>query len=193
MIELSLHILDIAENATRAGAAAVEISIDEAPAEDRLVIEIKDDGKGMDKSTLAKALDPFFTTKGVRKVGLGLPLLEEAARTAGGRFSVASRENEGTVVTAEFRFSHIDRQPLGQMADTVTALITGNPGIDFFYRHRGPKGLFLLDTKEIKKEIDGLPINHLDVLQFIRQYMEEGLREIGSEAQHTNSEQKEED
>jgi len=192
MIELSLHILDIAENATRAGAGLVEIAVDEDGTHDRLSLEIRDDGRGMDAPTLAKALDPFFTTKTVRQVGLGLPLLAEAARVAGGHFSVDSKENEGTVVKVDFQRSHIDRQPLGNIADTVTTLITGNPDIDFIYRHRCGDRRFCLDTRQIKKEIDGLPINHLDVLQFIRRYLAERLEEIGSEALYTKSEKKEE-
>jgi Histidine kinase-, DNA gyrase B-, and HSP90-like ATPase len=192
MIELSLHILDIAENSTRAGAGKIEIDIDEDQDHDRLSLSIKDDGKGMDKNTLQNALDPFFTTKKVRQVGLGLPLLAEAARSARGHFSVLSKENKGTVVQADFQFSHIDRQPLGNMADTITALITGNPDVNFIYRHQCRDRHFTFDTRQIKKEIDDVPINHLDVLQFIRQHIEEGLREIGSEAEYPKSEKKEE-
>jgi signal transduction histidine kinase len=82
--DLSLHILDIAENAIRAAASVVEVDVEERQGEDALTITISDDGRGMSREELDKALDPFFTTKSHKRVGLGLPLLAQAAREAGG-------------------------------------------------------------------------------------------------------------
>ncbi len=179
MLELSLHILDIAENSTRAGAKTVWIDIVEDQEKDRLTIEIRDDGEGMDQETLRKALDPFFTSKKVRRVGLGLPMLAEAAGRTGGRFEIKSTVGAGTQVRVEFRHSHIDRQPLGDIPGTFMALIAGNPQVNFEYRHRKGSGIFVLDTAEIRKELDGVPINHTDVLHFLRNMIREGLEEIG--------------
>lgn len=136
MQDLSLHILDIAENSIRAGAKAVEIRIKEDLKRDYLEIEIQDDGYGMEPSLLEKAIDPFFTTKSVRKVGLGLSLFKEAARIAGGDLVLHSEPGQGTKVKATFQHSHIDRKPLGDMAKTLITLIIGNREVHFQYFHR---------------------------------------------------------
>ena len=57
---------------------------DGGPGRDLLAIEVRDNGRGMDCATAAAATDPFFTTRTTRRVGMGLPLLAEAARAAGG-------------------------------------------------------------------------------------------------------------
>ena len=182
MLELSLHVLDIAENSTRAGAKEVLISIKEDPNSDMLSLEVKDNGRGMNEEARMKALDPFFTTKKVRRVGLGLPMLAQAAERTGGRLILESEEGSGTRVVAEFRLGHLDRQPLGDIASTMVALIAGNADVDFVYRHQKGDRSFTLDTREIKEQIEDVPIGHVQVLQFIRKHIEEGLREIGAEA-----------
>jgi len=179
MLDLSLHILDIAENSTRAGAKNVWIDIDEDLERDRLTIEIRDDGAGMDEATLGRALDPFFTSKKVRRVGLGLPMLAEAADRTGGSLHIESAVGKGTRVRVEFQHSHIDRQPLGDIAGTFMTLIAGNPEVNFEYRHRKSGETFILSTAEIRKELGGVPINNTDVLNFLRDSIREGLEEIG--------------
>ncbi len=136
MQDLSLHVLDIVENSIRAGAMEVEININEDTGADLLEIGIQDDGAGMDQATLEKALDPFFTTKTVRKVGLGLSLFREAARATGGDMTVQSKPGKGTSVRATFQHSHIDRQPLGDLVKTLEILIIANPEVRFRYYHR---------------------------------------------------------
>jgi anti-sigma regulatory factor (Ser/Thr protein kinase) len=182
MLELALHILDIAENSVRAGARTVFIDITEDRMRDRLEIEIRDDGAGMDEATLKKAMDPFYTSKKVRRVGLGLPMLAEASERAGGSFAIESREGMGTRVAVGFQLSHIDRQPLGDLSGAFMVLLAGNADVDFVCRHECGGRVFTLDTREIRKEIGDIPLNHMEVLKFIRQYMMEGLNEIGTEA-----------
>ena len=182
MLELALHILDIAENSVRAGAKTVFIDITEDRMRDRLEIEIRDDGAGMDEATLKKAMDPFYTSKKVRRVGLGLPLLKEAAIRAGGSFTIDSHEGAGTRVSVGFQLSHIDRQPLGDLTGAFMALIAGNAGVDFVCRHECEGHVFTLDTREIRSEIGDIPLNHVEVLKFIRQHIMEGLSGIGTEA-----------
>jgi hypothetical protein len=182
MLELSLHILDIVENSTRAGAKSVYITLVEDRAVDILSLEIRDDGAGMTEDMLKKVIDPFFTTKTVRKVGLGLPMLAQAAERAGGKFTMEAKNGEGVRVAAEFRLSHIDRQPLGDIASSLVTLIAGNTDVDFIYRHRHNEGEFILDTREVRKEIEGVPINAMDVLHLMREHIQEGLKEISSEA-----------
>ncbi|MBN2254771.1 MAG: sensor histidine kinase [Deltaproteobacteria bacterium] len=180
MLELAMHILDIAENSVRAGATVVTIDIREDEATDSLVIEITDNGEGMDKDELARALDPFYTTKTVRRIGLGLPMLKEACRRCDGTFTIESSRIGGTKVVARFRHSHIDRQPLGNMASTMLMLITGNPDMDFIYTHTKNGAAFSLNTRTIKETIEDVPVNNPEIVRFIRNMIDEGLEEIGA-------------
>lgn len=182
MLTLSDHILDICENSIRAGATLIEISIDEETPKDLLTLSIKDNGHGMSQKVLEKVLDPFYTTKTVRRVGLGLPLLKDATERSGGTFHLNSQENKGTIVTATFGLHHLDRQPLGPVINVIIILIISNSQVDFFYKHRHNDRRLEMDTREIRKEIDDVPINHPEVIKYIRGVMEEGLREIESEA-----------
>ncbi|MDP2854269.1 MAG: ATP-binding protein [Smithellaceae bacterium] len=182
MLTLADHILDITENSVRAGAKLIEISIDEDSRNDLLTIEIKDNGHGMSRDVLQKVLDPFYTTKTVRRVGLGLPLLKDAAERSGGTFLLESQENSGTTVKAIFGLRHLDRQPLGDIQNTIIILIISNSEVDFFYKHRHNDRRFGIDTREIRKEIEDIPINHPEIIKYIRGVIEEGLREIEPEA-----------
>ncbi len=148
MEDLSLHILDIAENATRAGGKRIVIEIAENEDEDRLTIRIEDDGKGMDRQTLEEATNPFFTTKGGKRFGLGLSLLAQAARQTGGELTIESREGVGTRVIAVFRPSHPDMKPMGNIAETMAILIAGNPGVRFVFDHRTPESHYHFDSFE---------------------------------------------
>lgn len=182
MLSLAAHILDIAENSVRAGAKLIEINIEEDSKTDLLTIEIIDDGHGMNENVLRKVLDPFYTTKTVRRVGLGLPLLSDAAQRAGGSLQVESQENHGTRINATFGLRHLDRQPLGDILNTIIILIVANSDVDFFYKHRHNDRWLEMDTREIRKEIEDVPINHPEVIKYIRGVIEEGLREIEPEA-----------
>ena len=179
MEDLSLHILDIVENSIAAGATDIEVEIDERVAENLLVIKIKDNGKGMDKETLLKALDPFYTTKKTRSVGLGLSMLAQASREANGSFDIESRPGEGTDITAQFVYNHIDRKPLGNMAETIAAcLVSLQSGMDLRYRHRKDNSEFLFDTKKIKKVLSGVAINNAEIISFLKKHIEVQLNEI---------------
>lgn len=149
MEELSLHILDIVENSLRAGATDVGISIIEDSRNDSLTIEIDDDGTGMDADTMEKAQDPFYTTKPTKKVGLGLSLLREAARTAGGDLSVQSEPGRGTNVKAIFQYSHIDRQPIGDLLGTLKTLMIANPDVRFHFHHKTDDQEYDFDMEEL--------------------------------------------
>jgi signal transduction histidine kinase len=152
MEDLSLHILDIAENSISASAKRIEIRIDEDEAKDLLTIEIQDDGKGMDEQMLQKALDPFFTTRTTRRVGLGLSLLAQAARETDGNLVLDSRNGQGTTVKATFRFSHPDRKPMGDIDETIRTLVVGYPGIDFLYEHKKNDSIYRFDTRETDRK-----------------------------------------
>ena len=135
MEDLSLHILDIVENSVAAAADRIEILIDEDTRNDRLSLEIRDNGRGMDEATRKKALDPFYTTRTTRRVGLGLPLLAQAAREAGGTFELESEPGRGTLVKAVFQLSHPDRKPLGDIAATLQTILSGRPDLDLHFQY----------------------------------------------------------
>ncbi|MEW6457265.1 MAG: ATP-binding protein [Acidobacteriota bacterium] len=153
MEDLSLHILDIAENSISSGAKEIKIKISENSEKDILSLEIIDNGKGMDEETVRKVLDPFFTTRTTRRVGLGLPLLAEAARMSGGDISIKSKLGKGTKITATFQLRHIDRKPLGDMVSTLITLIAANPSLKFIYIHQKNGSKFIFDTNNYKKLI----------------------------------------
>lgn len=180
MLELSAHILDIAENSVRAGAKLVEITIMEDDGENLLSIEIIDDGIGMTREEIERALDPFYTTKKVRRVGLGLPLLSDAAQRAGGTLQLESSKGHGTSLKVTFQLDHIDRQPLGDIASTLVILIAGNSRVDFLFKHTKNNRQFELDTRDIRKEINDIPINHPEILKYIRKVISEDLQDIAS-------------
>ncbi|MCL4522444.1 MAG: ATP-binding protein [Acidobacteria bacterium] len=133
MEDVSLHILDIAENALRAGAKNVIIRLAQRKREDRLVLEVTDDGEGMSEETMERSVDPFFTTKQDKRVGLGLPLLAQAAEEAGGKLVVQSTPGKGTKVIATFGLSHIDRKPLGNIEETLQCLKATHPEVCFSF------------------------------------------------------------
>lgn len=163
MEDLSLHILDVVENSIEAGARRIRIQIIENSKRDRLKIEIQDDGKGMDQNLRQKALDPFFTTKSVRRVGLGLSLFREAARMADGDLSIESKAGQGTSVKATFQYSHVDRNPLGDMAKTMMTLAIGHPEIQFVYFHQKNGRRYSLDTTEFRGQGELISGNVVDL------------------------------
>ena len=171
MEDLSLHILDIAENAIDAGADHISIVVREDIVRDTLAIEITDDGKGMSQDALGKASDPFYTTRTTRKVGLGLALLREAAAMANGQVDIESAPHQGTTVRARFQLSHIDRKPLGKMADTITALLAAREDLNIFYRHERNGGIVQFDTRELRMRFAGLPLNTVTALSFLNTYL----------------------
>jgi anti-sigma regulatory factor (Ser/Thr protein kinase) len=182
--DLSLHVLDVAENAIRAGADCICIRIREDLAEDLLLIEIEDNGPGMDEETVRKAVDPFFTTRTTRKVGMGLALLAESARMAEGDMEVKSEKGRGTVVRAWFRHGHIDRRPMGDMAGTITALAACGREVRIRYEHQRDGKRFCVDTDTLKREVAPVPLFNPEVLLWLREYVREGLKEIGAFHSH---------
>lgn len=152
MEDLSLHILDIAENSISSSAGRIEIRIEEDPARDLLSIEIKDDGKGMDEQAVQKALDPFFTTKPARRIGLGLSLLAQATRECDGTIELSSRPDCGTTVRATFRTNHPDCKPMGDVYETIRALVAGHPQIDFLFELKTNGSVYHFDTRETDRK-----------------------------------------
>ena len=169
MEDISLHILDIAENSVAAGADMIEIKIVEDKEKDLLTVEINDNGVGMEEETVKKVLDPFFTTKTTRRFGLGLPLLSEAARAANGDLSIKSRKGEGTRIKATFQHSHFDCQPLGDIGQTILTLVMGNPEVDIIYIHKRNNHMHCSDTRKIKTQLKDKPINSPEGIRMLKE------------------------
>ena len=182
MLELSLHILDILENALEAGASLVRLMIEEDLAADRLNITVEDDGRGMDQTTLERVLDPFFTTRQTRHVGLGLPLLKASADRCNGSLEVESPAGRGTRVTATFQHSHIDRAPMGRLADTLVAFLMAESRCDLVYLHRRNGREFSLDTRAVRQQLGGLPLSHPAVREWLRDYIAQGEQQLDRRA-----------
>jgi hypothetical protein len=181
MRDISMHILDIVGNSVRAKASLVEVSLIEKTQEDTLLLNIKDNGCGMDTKTKESALDPFFTSRKTRKVGLGIPLLLQNAQLTGGQLSIDSEIGSGTVLKAVFVRSHIDRPPLGDLAGTISLMVSGNPKVEFIYRHILDDEEYVFNSKEVKQVLDGVAITEPSVVKFIKQMIEENLVDIGVE------------
>jgi anti-sigma regulatory factor (Ser/Thr protein kinase) len=180
MRELSLHVLDVVENGITAGGDCIWIEVDEDRKNDQLKIVIRDNGRGMPVEKLENIDDPFITTRTTRRVGLGLSLLAAAARRCDGTLRVDSEPGKGTQVEATFRYHHIDRAPLGDMAATVGTLIIGNPGIDFIYAHRIDGKDFFLDTREIRKEMKDRSLSDPAVIYHLTASIRSSLEELAS-------------
>ena len=178
MNELALHILDIAQNSIRANAALIEIAITEKPDNDLLQIEVKDDGKGMSPQQVEQAGDPFFTSRTKRKVGLGLPLLKHNAEQTEGNFQLQSEGNKGTQLLVNFGFHHIDRPVMGDIAGTLLILAANEKETEIRYVHETPKGQFEFDTREVKKELDGISLSTPAIRKFLNEMIRENLEQI---------------
>ncbi len=174
MLELSLHILDILENGIEAGATRVELRIEEDLEADRLTIEVIDNGKGMAEETLPRVLDPFFTTRQTRHVGLGLPLFAAAAEWCNGELHVESQVGQGTRVVATFQHSHIDRAPLGDVKSTLLAFLLTERPVDLHYVHRVDGRAFEFDTAELRDELGDVPLTHPAVRRWLGEFIVEG-------------------
>jgi hypothetical protein len=177
LLELSLNILDVAENSTAAGASLVEISVTADSKADKLTIIIKDNGKGMSPEVLEKVTDPFYTTRTTRKVGMGTSLFKLAAESTGGSFEITSALGAGTTVTASFGLSHIDRMPLGDMTATMLSLITMHLDTDWVYTFSNDGMTFTLDTREIKEVMEGVPLSSPEVAAFLKEFLTENHAE----------------
>ena len=178
MKELSLNILDIAENSVKAGASLTKIFVVEEG--DTLTLEISDNGSGMSEQTLKTVTDPFYTTRTTRKVGMGLPLLKMEAEMTGGTMYIRSKwindfpNDHGTVVTAKFKKTHIDFIPLGDVIESVVTLIQGHPDRDFTFMHiLETTVLCQIQTQALRDILDDIPLNSYEIISWIRHYMHE--------------------
>jgi len=180
MKELSLNILDIAQNSIRAKADEIYIEIRESVRDDLFRITITDNGSGIPEEILASVTDPFVTTRTKRRMGLGLPLLKYHAELAGGKLEINSEEGNGTEVKADFSFRHFDRQPLGDIVGVLILLIAANENINFIYRHITEKGQYRFSSLETKEFLELETLNDRILLEDLRYLIVENLKAINA-------------
>ena len=175
MPEISLNILDVAENSVRAGADLIRIIVSVKPEDDTLTVIIADDGCGMTEEQERQVTDPFYTTRTTRKAGLGIPLLTDAAQMAGGEVRIESEPRAGTTTTATFQIDNIDRKPLGDVADTMTVSIMGHPELEFHLILKNDESEFVFRTEDVRAQIGEVPINDVEIISFIRNMLNEQI------------------
>jgi hypothetical protein len=141
-------VTDITQNAVESGAGTVELEIAEKGGEFRFLV--RDNGKGMTKEELNRAIDPFVTD-GIkhpnRKVGLGLPFLIQTADQSGGGWDIKSEKGEGTTVTAWFDLGNVDIPPTGDVALMFRTILMFNSSAEIIIRRKKPEQ----DEYEVRK------------------------------------------
>lgn len=181
MREISLHILDILQNSIAAGSTRIEVVVEADSKKDLLKVSIRDNGRGMSPEMVQKVASPFFTTRRTRNVGLGLPMFRAAAEMCDGGLKLSSKEGEGTLVEAEFKLSHIDRAPLGDITGTMVTAIIANPEISFKYEQIVDGKPFILDTDDIRRVLgDEVSIQSAPVIKWLRAYITQGIEQVGA-------------
>lgn len=178
MTEISLNILDVAQNSVRAEATLTEISVIADTKADTLKVTIKDNGCGMSEEQLQSVTDPFFTTRTTRKIGLGIPFFKMSAESTGGSFSIRSQQGVGTVTEAVYIISSIDRMPLGDITGTIHSLVTLNPDIDFMYTYSVDGRSFTMDTREFREILGDVSFAETEISNYINDYLTENKDEV---------------
>ncbi len=177
MLDLSLHLLDLLQNCAHAGATIVQIDVNEERDLDTLSIRVSDNGRGMDGEERNRAEDPFYSTQ-AKKIGLGLPMVFQAARLAGGSASLESRPGCGTKVFLQFQLSHPDRQPLGDLASSLVCFLAGNPDLTLEFSYKGHLGEFNFDTSRFVCE-KGSHTSQVIFLSEVLSTLRDGLAKAG--------------
>jgi hypothetical protein len=170
--------MDIAQNSIRANATRVEVDVEERVTSDTLAFTVRDNGDGMDAGTVQRVTDPFFTSRTTRRVGLGIPLLEQNAEAAGGGISIRSTPGEGTVVEATFTRSHLDRPPVGDVAGTIVLLAAANPSVEVRYRYVTDKGAYAFSSGETRAFLGDVPLDDPEIVAALREMITGNIKEI---------------
>jgi histidine kinase len=176
--DISLHILDLTQNSITAGAQIVRIVIAGDLKDEMLTVQIEDNGCGMSEEFLAVVEDPFTTSRKTRKVGMGIPFFKLACEQGGGHMLIDSKQNVGTKLLGSFEIDNIDRLPLGDLGETMQFLISGAPETKFILELQSSKGCFTFHTDEVKAELGDTPISEYEILQWIKEYINENVQII---------------
>ena len=176
--DICFHLVDLVQNSVAAGSTTIQLHITESEKRNTLTIEIVDNGRGMDEQTVEKVQDPFFTSKGFKKVGLGIPLLKATAQACRGGFAIRSEAGSGTVVEARMERGHPDCPPLGNLPDTLLSLLVSLDGIDLQFAYDSDRGEFTISSADVRRQVDDMHFSHPDVYRFLKEYIHEGLRQL---------------
>ena len=181
MKDIALHLLDLAENSISAHAKTVRIGVSEDFRANLLTASVEDDGDGMTDEVAKQVVDPFYTSRTERKVGLGIPLFKASAEACHGAMKISSRPGSGTKVEANFQHSHIDRMPLGDLPATFLMLVLTHPEVHWVFKYaftppyKGAARTFEFDDQPVKDALQDVPLTHPDVIAFIRSSLEDGI------------------
>ena len=171
-----MHIMDILQNSTRAGAKDITLEVIEDKAKDQLILRFIDNGCGMDKETAERVINPFFTTRTTRKVGLGLPLLKQNTERTGGSLTIDSEKGKGTTVTAIFGLTNIATPPMGDLAGTVVLTASAYPDIHFIFHYQREEIDYVFDTDEVNEALDGVSIQDPEIISYLKEMIEENIK-----------------
>lgn len=187
MRELSLHILDLVQNAIEAEATAVTLEIIENTDKDSLIIRVSDNGRGMNKKMRQLVIDPFITTRTTRRIGLGLPLMDMSTKRCGGYLNIESTPGQGTVIEAMYQHSHLDRPPMGNLVETIKSILVANPVLQFSYLHTVNNRSLTVSSHEIADILDDIPLTQPDILLWLHGYLSDNIANLYGGANDENN------
>ncbi len=168
------YLLDIVQNSFEAGSSLVELTFAETGT--KLSCEIRDNGKGMNAEIQRRVLDPFYSDgekHKKRKVGLGLPFLNQACEACEGTFALQSEVGIGTTVSFSFNLNHIDTPPMGNVVSTFLVLLS-HPLCKELVIERSLKTEKGGETYMLRKsELEAVlgPFETSGILSLLRQYL----------------------
>ena len=175
MQDLAMHILDLGQNSIRANASVIHLDLWIDDAKDTITFRLEDNGCGMDEEMQQRVLDPFFSTRTTRKIGLGIPLIKELAELCNGTFQLKSTVNVGTTLEITLQKSCWDTPPLGDVGEAIMMLIQADGCIEyeFHYRHHEE---FIMKTTEIKEILGDVNIQEPEILIWLKEYINENMK-----------------
>jgi hypothetical protein len=179
MKEIALHILDMAENSIQAGADRIQIALVKEETSGLLKVRMEDNGRGMSPEEKDRSLDPFFTSRTTRRVGLGIPLIRQHAEMSGGGLHMFSLKGKGTRVEANFGWAHPDRQPLGDLEGCWLLLAMSNPEIEWELQCASDAGEFSISSSEIKSELEVTEIKGSELKDALKIMIRNNILSLG--------------
>lgn len=172
--DIAMHILDLGQNSIRANAKLVKIELMVEDEKDILSLMIEDDGCGMDEDTMERALNPFYSSRATRNIGLGLPFMKELSELCNGSFRLISKVNQGTRLEVTLQKSHWDTPPFGDIGEAFMLLVQAKSEIDFLFHYRH-KTDFYVDTREVKSQLADVSIAEFEILMWLKEYINENI------------------